>query len=160
MSGKGRLTWFPCREEGTFSWIAEAACAGTREKRSFFPTSGAGESAGSTSLSLPTRTRTITAGQRRGSGRCPRGGYGSRGGGLPPPSEGRGGDAPGGGRSPVRRRGGNGSFSCRITVRPVRSRGHGSGRRPPPPLFPKIAIVSEKGIWYPRFSHSSWKMGL
>src|SRR4030065_504050 len=42
MSGKGRLTWFPFREEGTCSSIAGAACAGTREKRSFFPTSGAG----------------------------------------------------------------------------------------------------------------------
>src|SRR4030067_1164036 len=76
MSGKGRLTWFPLREEGAGSWIAEAACAGTREKRSFFPTSGAGESAGSTSLSLPTRTRTITAGGRRGSRRRPGGGGG------------------------------------------------------------------------------------
>src|SRR3972149_3823630 len=66
MSGEGRLTWFPFREEGTCSSIAEAACAGTREKRSFFPTSGAGESAGSTSLSLPTPPRTITAGEEPG----------------------------------------------------------------------------------------------
>src|SRR3989304_2365920 len=42
MSGEGRLTWFPFREEGTCSSIAGAACAGAREERAVFPPWGAG----------------------------------------------------------------------------------------------------------------------
>src|SRR4030042_284277 len=62
MSGKGRPTWFPSREVGICSSIAEAACAATSERTSSSPISENGESAGSTCSSSPTPTRTITAG--------------------------------------------------------------------------------------------------